>query len=135
MASLPSARQASVIMIVLLSVVIVFHILILAKIIPYTMVWAGRLKTDQEMYAFETISILINIVLLFTILQKANFIKQIFSKRLPDIILWIFVIIFALNTIGNLFSKNIVELILGTTLTAISSFLCWLIVRKKEEKM
>lgn len=135
MAILLSPKQASVIMIVLLSAVIIFHILILSKIIPYTMVWAGRLKTDQEMYAFETISILINILLLFTILQKANFIKKIFSKNLLNIILWIFVIIFALNTLGNLFAKNIIELILGTALTAISSFLCWLIVRNKEEKL
>lgn len=122
-------------MIVLLSAVIVFHILILSEIIPYTAVWAGRLRTDQEMYVFETISILINVVLLLALLQKVNYIKRIFSEKLLNIILWIFVVIFALNTFGNLFSKNIVELILGTALTAISSFLCWIIVRKKEEKM
>jgi len=38
----------------------IFHLLILVRVIPYEITWGGRLKTVEEMYVFETISILIN---------------------------------------------------------------------------
>ena len=47
----------------LLLAVILFHICIILKIIPYNIAWGGRLTNDAEMYVFETISILINIFL------------------------------------------------------------------------
>lgn len=47
----------------LLIVVILFHIAVIAKAIPYDIAWGGRLQNDSEMYVFETISILINLFL------------------------------------------------------------------------
>jgi len=125
----PSKTQAVKLMIGLLSIVTIFHALVILKIIPYTLVWAGKLKTVQEMYSFEIISISINVFLLWIILQKANYAKRIISDRILNVILWIFVILFAVNTVGNLFSKSSIELILGSALTFVSSFLCLLIVR------
>ncbi len=40
---------------------IFFHFLILLKIIPYDITWGGRLKSDEEMFVFETISIIVNL--------------------------------------------------------------------------
>lgn len=47
-------------LLIILSIFLVFHCLILCKIIPYNILWGGRLKSDIEMYRFETVSILIN---------------------------------------------------------------------------
>jgi hypothetical protein len=41
----------------LLVILILFHLSIIAKIIPYNITWGGRLTNDTEMYVFETISI------------------------------------------------------------------------------
>lgn len=124
-------KTACNIMIAILTAVLLFHFSVLLQIIDFTKVWGGRLKDTQQMYVFETISICLNLFLLFIILQKVNYVKQIFSIKLINIILWVFVFIFALNTIGNLFATNIVEKILGTVLTLVSGYLCWVIVKKQ----
>jgi len=105
-------------------VVILFHILILLKIIPYEITWGGKLKTDEEMYVFETFSILVNLFFIFVLLQKGVFIKPFLEKKTVSIILWIFLAIFVLNTIGNLFAKTTFEKGF-TILTLVNSILLW----------
>lgn len=105
-------------------VAILFHILILLKIIPYEITWGGKLKTDEEMYVFETFSILINSFFIFVLLQKGVFIKPFFGKKTVSITLWIFFAIFVLNTFGNLFAKTTFEKGF-TILTLINSILLW----------
>ena len=90
----------------LLAAVILFHIAVIAKAIPYNIAWGGRLENDQEMYVFEAISILINLFLGLVLLMKASYIKFRFKKKAIDVILWIFLALFVLNTVGNLFAKT-----------------------------
>ena len=40
--------------------VILFQFLTLIKIIPYVITWGGRLETDEQMYTFVSLGILIN---------------------------------------------------------------------------
>ena len=107
---------------------ILFHTLILLKIVPYEMVWGGKLKTDAEMYLFEILSIVINAFFILVLLQKAPFIKSFLAKKSISIILWIFFALFVLNTIGNVFSKTTFEKSL-TLLTLLNCILLWKINR------
>lgn len=125
-------KLACSIMIVLLIMVLLFHLLVLTHLIDFKNNWGGRLSNDNEMYLFESISFFLNAFLLFNILQKAGYIKQYFSAKFIDIILWIFVLIFGVNTVGNLFANNLFEKILGTILTFAFAYLCFAIVRKKK---
>jgi hypothetical protein len=88
---------------------LIFHFLILLKIIPYDITWGGKIKTDQEMYVFETFSILVNAFFVYVLLQKGAFIKPFFGKKTLTLIFWIFFGIFVLNTIGNLFATTTFE--------------------------
>jgi len=117
-------------MIVILVIVLLFHFLVLSQIINFKNNWGGRLSGENQMYLFETISFCLNALLLFSILQKAAYIKQYFSTKFIETILWIFVFIFCLNTIGNLFANNLFEKILGTIFTSAAAYLCFAIVRK-----
>lgn len=125
-----SKRLASSILLFLLAVVTVFHVLVLAQVVPFQNVWGGRLKTVQEMYVFETISLLLNTFLIFIVLQKSGSVKRVLSYRIINAVLYIFAGIFVLNTIGNLFAVQWIEKVLGTLLTFVSAFLCWRIARK-----
>ena len=116
-------------MLALLSLVCVFHLLVITQIIPYTIVWAGKLNSLQEMLVFETVSIIVNIFLICVILSKGNYIKKLLSEKVLIIILWFFVIVFSLNTIGNLFSKTSFETLVFTPLTFISAILCFRIIK------
>ncbi len=123
-------KTAVLIMLFLLGAVMVFHLLILTENIPFDKVWAGKLKTLEEMRIFETVSILINLLMITVLSIKYKNIQNSTNNKVIDLINWIFVVLFALNTIGNLFSVSMAELILGTAVTLISTILCFIIVRK-----
>lgn len=125
-----SKTQALRIIIGLLTIVIVFHMLIIIRIIPYEIVWAGKLKSISEMYVFEIVSIFINILIVAVLLLKGNFIKHKINDKIINGILWFFVVVFALNTVGNLLAKSLFEKAVFTPLALISALLIWIIVRK-----
>lgn len=96
------------ILIGLLIAVILFHLSVIVKVIPYDIAWGGRLESDSEMYVLETISIFINLFLGLVLLVKGNYMKSRFYRTI-DIILWVCLALFALNTIGNIFAKTLFE--------------------------
>lgn len=115
----------------LLYSVVLFHICIIVKIIPYTIAWGGRLTNDKEMYVFEIISIFINIFLSWILSMKADLVKFKFSHKTINTILWVFFGIFVLNTIGNIFAKTNFEKYFAA-LTGISALLIWSILKKSK---
>lgn len=120
-------------MLILLSFVTVFHIGIIVKLIPYDIAWGGRLKNDQEMYVFETISILINLLLISVLFIKAGFLKVKVNKKLINAVLWIFFFLFILNTVGNILAKTTFEKMFAV-LTLISAVFLWKILREKDDE-
>lgn len=127
-----NAKTAIRIMLWILGVVMLFHLGILLKIIPYEITWGGRLKNDQEMYAFETVSLLINIFLFLIIMIKGGYLKAFIPLKVVNVILWIFVFLFALNTVGNILAKTNFEKSFAI-ITAASSFLIWTILVKSKK--
>jgi hypothetical protein len=117
----------------LLSSVFIFHFLVMLKIIPYTIVWAGKIENDTQMYQFESVSVLINVILFSAILIKSKIVRWNVNPKIIQVILYIFVAIFALNTIGNLFAKMNLETYIFTPLTFISAFLCLRIALEKSK--
>jgi hypothetical protein len=110
------------------ALVTVFHALILLRVIPFEITWGGKLKTVEEMYVFETLSILINSFFVFILLQKGEYIRYVMGRKTVNMILWIFFVLFTLNTIGNLFAETNFEKYF-TLLTLLSSLLIWLTQR------
>jgi len=113
---------------VLLGLIIVFHLLVVFQIIPFTIVWGGRLKNVTEMLRFEMASVFINAFLMATIATKSRYINFNISPKLIAIVLWLFIGLFFLNTIGNLLAKMTFETIVFTPLTFILAILCLRIV-------
>ena len=115
-------------MLVLLTMILLFHALILLKVVPYNIAWGGRLKSDSQMYVFEFISVLINLFLAWVLLLKANVLTSVVSNSTVDIILWVFLVLFIANTIGNLLAKTMFEKYFSL-LTLILAALIFLILR------
>lgn len=130
MLNIISKAQALKIIIGLMTAIIVFHLLILVRIIPYEIVWAGKLTSVNEMYVFEIVSILVNVLLITVLLLKGNVIKHKINDKIINGILWFFVLVFALNTFGNLLAKSLFEKVVFTPITLISALLIWIIIRK-----
>jgi hypothetical protein len=125
-------KHASYTMLGLLTLVILFHLSVITQLVPYTIVWAGKMKSVQEMYLFESVSIAINLFLITVVSLKIELIKHAISHKILNGILWFFVVLFSLNTVGNLFAKTDFEKYVFTPLTLISAILIWCIVRNKK---
>lgn len=123
-----TSKLAIKIMLWLITIVTLFHLAILIKIIPYEITWGGRLKNDSEMHVFETISILINIFLCLVVMIKGERLPAFIPMKVVNIILWAFLILFGLNTIGNIFAKTIIEKSLAIV-TLFFSYLIFTIFR------
>lgn len=112
-------------LLVLFCLISVFHILVIIEVIPFAYVWAGKLKSKEEMYQFETVSLLLNIIMTFVVLAKMGLLKVITNSKLLKIILIAMSLLFLLNTIGNFFSVTGLELFIATPMTFLLSVLSY----------
>ena len=101
-----SQRVATLGLLTLFSLVIVFHILVLVQVIPYKIVWGGRLENDTQMIQFEGISIALNLIMLAVVAIYSGYLKWEINRRWIQLGMWIMVALFLLNTVGNLFAIN-----------------------------
>lgn len=108
------------------AIAIGFHLLVLLGVIPYEIAWGGRLKSVSEMVVFELLSIAINLLFLYLVMQKANWIKKRWSDKKISLGLWIFFFLFLLNTIGNLFAVTAFERSLSMVTFVIAILVFWL---------
>ena len=115
----------------LIAAITIFHMAILFKLIPYEITWGGRLKSDAEMYVFESISLAINFFLVFVLLIKGEYVKQILPLKMVNIVLWAFLVLFILNTIGNLVAKTNFEKYFAI-ITLSFSILIWITLKKQK---
>jgi hypothetical protein len=115
----------------LLSLVVLLHFSILAGIIPFELIWGGRLKDHNQMLRFETVSVSVNLVMLAVIGVKAGFLKVQINPKLISVLLWLMGGLFLLNTLGNLFSSNDLEKAIFTPLTFILAIFCFRLATSK----
>lgn len=112
-----SERVAATGLLLILSVMVLFHVLVLTGIIPFEIVWGGRLKTHAQMLKFEAASIFINLVMLGIVSLKAGLLKAPVSPFFIRVSLWAMSALFLMNTLGNLASVNAFEKMVFTPLT------------------
>jgi hypothetical protein len=82
-------------MIILFSIILVFHTLVLIQIVPYSIVWAGKLNNVTEMKKIETVSIVINLFMLLVLLIKASYIKLNVGRGIVNFLLefsWLYLV-------------------------------------------
>ncbi len=122
--------QLGFIMISLLTML--FHVLVLVKIIPSDMVWGGRLQSESEMYTFELVSLALNMFFLSVILVKSKILKFKIPDKIITVILWLMFALFLINTAGNLLSNNQLEKIIFTPITILLSIFSFILARDKQ---
>jgi hypothetical protein len=108
---------------VFFTLILIFHVLILTGIIPFDIAWGGRLKTAEEMLLFETVSIVINLLMLFAVTSRIKLLKQSKEPGYLRVVFGIMTLFFFINTLGNLYAVTDLERLLFTPMTAISSIL------------
>jgi hypothetical protein len=124
MKNIISERFARNSLFAIFTLMVIFHLLVISRIIPFDMVWGGRLKDSSQMLAFETVSVIINLVMLAVVAIQAGLIKVSINRIIIKIAFWIMCALFLINTIGNLFSNNEFERLVFTPLTLLLFIFC-----------
>ncbi|MFC2187869.1 hypothetical protein [Peijinzhouia sedimentorum] len=129
-----SHKIASKGMMIILLATILFHFLVLLGIVPYQIVWGGRLQNQSEMINFELVSILLNFLMLAIVAIQAKIVKLKVHPIVVKIALWLMVFIFVMNTIGNIISLNDMERYIFTPLTLLLAIFSFILASKKRVK-
>ncbi|ANE52342.1 hypothetical protein SY85_19470 [Flavisolibacter tropicus] len=125
-------RTASYCILITLSLIVLFHLLVLVSIVPFQIVWGGRLTNHSQMVRFEMISIAINLIMLAVVAIHTGILKLRIKPLLIYIVLWCMGGLFLLNTIGNLLSINTFEKMVFTPLTLLLSICCFRLALDKQ---
>ncbi len=133
MKKLISFRLAAIILLGSLSLFLLFHILVMLGVIPFEIVWGGRLTSRSQMLRSETVSVLVNIVMIAVVAIKAKVINVELPYVFIKVILWMMFLLFLLNTIGNIFSLNKFEQMVFTPVTLVLSLLSLRLALEKNQ--
>ena len=118
-----NAEAAARVSFVLYGVFIVFHILVIAGIVPSNIVWGGRTTTRVELVRMEIASLLVQFVCVGLTLAKVVSLRTGRMRVIADIGMWVLFGLFTLNTIGNLFAVSLFEKLAFTPVTALLALL------------
>ena len=103
--------------------IIIFHMFIVTGIIPYSIVWGGRLTSTAEMLQFEAVSIGINLLVIALFAAEGGYLRKRLPHNIKTIVLWILFGLFIANTVANVFAVEWIEKIIFTPLTLL--FAVW----------
>lgn len=109
---------------VVLALGVLFHVLVISGLINFRFVWGGRLQSYREMVLFEIISLVVNALVLWLVLQRTGKVKRRAPHGLLTAVLWLLAALFALNTLGNLMAESLAEKLAATPVTAFLSWCC-----------
>jgi hypothetical protein len=110
---------------------IIFHFLILFGIIPFENTWGGRLENREQMLVFESISIMVTLLVMTAVGIRAGYLDWKIKPIYLKVIFWMLTAVFALNTLGNLLADNTLEKFFATPLTLILAIFCWRLAKEK----
>ncbi|TGK32742.1 hypothetical protein EHQ12_12445 [Leptospira gomenensis] len=120
-------KKISNVLILLFAAVILFHCCVVFGLVPYSIVWGGRLRTIREMYIFELISISLNISFIYIVLIRRGTLHKNLTPKFGRLALLILSVLFSFNTAGNLLAVDSLETILFTPITFLLALLCLLL--------
>ena len=99
------------------SVLLVFHMAVIFKLIPYHLIWGGRLKNDRQMLKYEIVSFVVIAILWIFTVSDAGFLEVFETNNFRPYIYWGLALLFLFNTLGNVKSESKLEKTLFTLLT------------------
>ena len=95
------ARQAGTVLLVLMILLLIMHVLILFRVLPYDMVWGGRIEDEASVVPYEAAALVVMSLFLSVVAIKTGYLKADRLRRAAGIGMWVVFGYFILNTVGN----------------------------------
>jgi len=124
MASLFNPNLTGNILLILLVLLVVFHLLVIAGIVPYNIVWAGKINNRTQLLRMESISLVVLALAILLVTLKMGYLTFLNYPAVINGGMWVLFAFFLLNTLGNLTAKSPVEKYGFGTLTLLMSLCC-----------
>lgn len=90
----------------LLGLLFVFHLLVIAGLIPYGIVWAGKINNREQMLRMETVSLLVLTLAVLLVLMRMGYVQWVENPIVLQGGMWLLFAFFTLNTLGNMTAKS-----------------------------
>ncbi len=119
-----SSRAAANGLLVALAGLVLFHVLMLAGVLPADMAWGGRAgESAQSLTVLETVGLVVTVLFAVVVAAKAGYLGGLRFRRTIDVAMWIVFVYFVLNVVGNVASSSSLERAIFTPLSVVLALL------------
>lgn len=130
-----SAQLAGNIMLAILSLLTLFHVLVLLNVAPSDIVWAGQAgDSSGDMILMELFALFVTLLFMVIIAVRIGYFWKTPPRIITRIGMWVIFAFFVLNTVGNLASAVTVENLVFAPMTIILAILALRLAVKNAEK-
>lgn len=132
MRKIPFLLSVKLVLLILLLVTL-FNLCVLFGLLPYNIVWGGRLTSYDDMIRFELVSIALNIFSGFLVMVKTGYILP-GLRRSVNVIIWILPVLNFLGILGNAASKSDAERVMFLPVAIVMFILTLRIALEKSDR-
>jgi hypothetical protein len=94
------------ILLTLLGLLFGFHLLVITGIVPYGIVWAGKIQNRQQLLRMESASLVILTLAVLLVLMRMGYLDWVDNPIILQGGMWLLFALFTLNTLGNMTAKS-----------------------------
>lgn len=109
MRNIIGAGKAGTILLVLMILLFIMHVLILAGVLPYDMVWGGQIDDEASVVPYESAALALMLAFMFVVAIKTGYVKATRLRKAAGIGMWVVFGYFILNSVGNFASAVSLE--------------------------
>lgn len=103
-------RGAAYILLAAMGALVVYHVLMIAGVLPAEAAWGGRAAASRDrLVALETVALLVTLIFAAFIAAKGGLLRARALRRIGGVGVWIVFAYLILNCVGNLASPTPVE--------------------------
>lgn len=124
MKRLINARWAANLLLSALGALALFHVLVMARVVPARVVWGGQLDVPKEgMIVLEVVALAVTLLFALIVAMKGDYITVPGLRGVAKVGMWVVFGYFVLNVVGNLASVSSVEMLIFTPVTILLAIL------------
>ncbi len=124
MRKLLSAKLAANILLGIYGLLVIFHLLVLAQVVPSDLVWGGQTENlKMNLVTLETTAVVVTMFFVVIVAAKVGYLKVGNFKKAINILLWIIFAYSLLNLAGNFASDSSAEKLVFLPISAVVAFL------------
>lgn len=127
-----SAKTAAHILLGIYGLLVIFHILVLAQVVPSDIVWGGQIgNAPQNLVALETAAIFFTVFFAVIVAAKIGYINAGRFRKVIHILLWLIFVYSLLNIAGNFASGASMEKLIFAPISIVVAFLVFRLAIEK----